>query len=180
VLLNYVETELAQLADAGIPFVVLSADVDLMNCPAIQSRFLNRPAANCYMGILAESLSSVAIDNNQEKQFFSNYPQIMVFQCATEELAGPFSRNCGNYRRKEVHETRTVHRHPFQLFPTVAQGHEVQRVDECNIRPEELTSLGNGLLFMGKLYDPAIRIINLRQDRRNINGPLLPTLPPGN
>lgn len=178
-LMDYIEAELTQLSEVGIPFMLLSAELDLVNSPLLHNRFLRKPSANSYMGILAESMSPVASSIEQQSQIFSHYQQILVYQCATKNLAEPFSSNCGNYRRKEIQEHHGLHWQPFHLFPGHDAGDAIIHTDERNIRAEELTELGGGVLLMGKQYDPPVRIFNLKRNRRNLNGLFLQTLPPG-
>lgn len=170
VLLDYIESELAQLSDTGVPFLLLSAELDLVNNTALQRRFLGKPLASSYMGILAESISSVAATEEQQRLLFSHYPQILVFQCATNELAEPFSKNCGSYRRQEVQRNHTRHWKPLQLFPTHGVGKVVVHEVERNVRTEELTKLGTGVLLMGKQYKPPELIAYVQNNRGNLNG----------
>lgn len=178
-LMDYIEAELTQLSEVGIPFMMLSAELDLINSPALHSRFLRKPSANSYMGILSESMSPVASGSAQQRQIFSHYQQVLVYQCATKDLAEPFSSNCGNYRRTEIQEHHGLHWQPFHLFPGYNTGDAIIKTDERNIRAEELTELGSGVLLMGKQYEPPVRIFNLKQNRGNLNGLFLQTLPPG-
>lgn len=178
-LMDYIEAELNQLSNTGIPFLLLSAELDIINSPKLHSRFLRNPSPNSYMGIMAESMSAVASTDEQQRDIFSYYSQILVFQCATEELAEPFSKNCGNYKRKEQQENHALHWQPFHVFPTVGAGKMTVTSDERNIRPDELTNLGSGVLLMGKLYQPPERIFNVKHHRGSLNGLLLQSLPPG-
>lgn len=179
ILMNYVEAELNQLSDTGVPYLLISSELNLTKNEALQERFLSKPSGNIYMGILAESMSSVVRSDDQQNLVFGNYPQILVFQCAADELAEPFSKNCGTYKRTEVHQTSARHWAPFHILPMVGSGEEKVWRDERNIRTEELTKLGNGVLLCGKLYTTPVKINNLRRKGGILDGIHMQQLPSG-
>ena len=174
-LLNYIDAELQVLSNRNIPFLLVNCGVDISAHPAMQSWFLDAHRdRGYYTAIVADSISHVTLDADQRSKLFSQYRQVFVFQCFSDEQAEPFCAQFGQYYREERERHVDQHRQPFHLFPSHQVGVTHRQVEEMNIRPNELRQLGNGLLLCGNAYQRPCLIRHFDNTGGIFNGVLLP------
>lgn len=150
--MNWLCTELQMLADRGLPFLLVSAELQLTRCRRMQSWFLHHSGANQYLGLLAPSMDSVAGGAEDVSAVFSRYDQIFVYRCSSTAQAAPFSHNYGEYERRQTERSRQTYL-PFPwLLPTFGGGRQVRHTTEPNIRAEELMDMRNGVFLCGARY----------------------------
>lgn len=152
-ILNYIDAELKILQKKNIPFLLVNCGVDISKNPAMQSWFLDEHEGTRYhTAIISNSLSSITSDETQISKLFSQYQQIIVFNCSGKSQAEPFSAQFGEYYRLETEYTTGTVRDPFKIFSSHQHNAAEKYIAERNIKVEDLIDLGQGMLLCGKAY----------------------------
>ena len=152
--MDAVSEDLRMLTDRNIPFLVVSYGLQLTESKALQSLFLcERGEQRYFTGVVSESLGSVANDKDSEESIFNQNERILVYECGNTKQAEGFTTAYGRYLRKEIEHTHHVMFPLPRIIPAVGGGDVVKKVEEMNIRPDELTRLRNGVFLCGKEYD---------------------------
>lgn len=176
-ILNYIDAELKMLEKRNVPFLLVNCSVDISQNPAMQSWFLNeREGKRYYTAIVADSLSSITDNDTQTSKLFSQYQQIIVFNCSGKDQAEPFSSQFGEYYRLETEYTVGTVRAPFKIFASHQQNTAERYVKERNVKTEDLIALGSGILLCGKAYQLPTIINNFTLNGGNNNGSFLSRL----
>lgn len=152
--MDAISEDLRMLTDRNIPFLVVSYGLQLTESKALQSLFLSERGEQRYFtGVVSESLGAIANDEDSEESIFNQNERILVYKCGNTKQAEGFTTAYGRYLRKEIEHT---HHFMFPLpgiIPAAGGGGVVKKVEEMNIRPDELTRLRNGVFLCGKEYD---------------------------
>ncbi len=165
-ILNYIDSELKILEKNNIPFLLVNCGVDISQNPAMQSWFLNdHEGKRYYTAIISDSISSITDSDAHTSKLFSQYQQIIIFNCSGKSQAEPFSAQFGEYYRLETEFTTGTVRAPFRIFSSRQRSVAERYITERNIKVEDLIDLNTGILLCGKVY-PLPNIIN----HFNLNG----------
>jgi hypothetical protein len=176
-LLDYLDAELQVLVNRNIPFLLVNCGVDISGHPVMQSWFLDaHMGRNYYAAVVAGSVANITLDEKQRGKLLSAYQQIFVLRCTTAEQAEFFCSQFGQYYRLQAERHQDRSRAPFHLFATHQAGVVHHQVEEWNIRPNELTELGDGLLLFGSVYSRPILIRHFDNTGGILYGALLPGL----
>ena len=158
-LLNYIDAELRVLNNQNIPFLLVNCDVNIAEHGAMQKWFLNSHAGESYFtAIVADSMAEVTRDDNRWGSIFSQYQQVFVLKCASDDQAQPFSSQFGHYYRRQIERSHGRRREPLHILPSHQHGVAEHYIAEPNIRTEDLTGRPNGLLLCGSAYELPILI----------------------
>ena len=175
-ILNYIDVELKVLQNRNIPFLLVNCGVNISQNPAMQKWFLDEhEGKGYYTAIVSDSLSSIITDSvDQKSKLFSQYQQILVFNCSGAGQAEPFSAQFGDYYRKETEYAFGFGRKFFEIIPHVQHNKNERYVRERNVKVEDLMTLYSGALLCGKAYALPTIIRNFELNGGNRNGLFLP------
>ena len=152
-LMNYLCADLQMLADLGLPFLLVGSGLDLTASDRLRNWFLSEhEQGNYYTGLLARSMSSVATNEEDVGRVFTQYDQILVFNCSNAKQAEPFTRAYGHYNRRQTERSRQTFLPLPRILPTIGGGKQTRRVEEQNIHVEELMDLRSGVFLCGNHY----------------------------
>ena len=162
--LEYIATELQQLNNLQIPYLIVENGINLNTNQKLKSIFMAEHNALPYFtGILAENTSTV-IDqinySNDLASLFSQVQEMFVFSCSSTLAAQPFSDGIGNYYRRVEDQHNDTRREPFHIFSSHAQGSVQREITQRIVDPEELTALATGCLLYGKNYPIPVLVDN--------------------
>ena len=162
--LEYIATELQQLNNLQIPYLVVENGINLNANQKLKNIFMAEHNALPYFtGILAENTSTVIDYNNNANDLaslFSQVQEMFVFSCSSTLAAQPFSDGIGNYYRRVEEQHNDMRREPFHIFSSHGQGNVEREITQRKVDPEELTSLTNGCLLYGKNYPVPVLVDN--------------------
>lgn len=163
-ILEYIATELQQLNNLQIPYLVVENGINLNASPKLKSIFMAEHNVLPYFtGILAENTSTVIDQNNNANDLaslFSQVQEMFIFSCSSTLAAQPFSDGIGNYYRRVEDQHNDTRREPFHIFSSHGQGNVQREITQRIVDPEELTSMTNGCLLYGKNYPIPVLVDN--------------------
>lgn len=163
-ILEYIATELQQLNNLQIPYLVVENGLNLNANQKLKSIFMAEHNVLPYFtGILAENTSTVIDQNNNTNDLaslFSQVQEMFVFLCSSTLAAQPFSDGIGNYYRRVEDQHNDTRREPFHIFSSHGQGNVQREITQRIVDPEELTSMSNGCLLYGKNYPIPVLVDN--------------------
>lgn len=162
--LEYIATELQQLNNLQIPYLVVENGLNLNANQKLKNIFMAEHNALPYFtGILAENTSTIIDHNNNTNDLaslFSQIQEMFVFSCSSTLAAQPFSDGIGNYYRRVEDQHNDTRREPFHIFSSHGQGNVEREITQRTVDPEELTSMTNGCLLYGKNYPIPVLVDN--------------------
>ncbi len=162
--LEYIATELQQLNNLQIPYLVIENGLNLNACQKLKSIFMTEHSVlPYYTGIIAENTSTIIDQNNNTNDLaalFSQVQEMFIFSCSSTLAAQPFSEGIGNYYRRVEDQHIDTHREPFHIFSSHGQGNIQREITQRIIDPEELTAMINGCLLYGKNYPIPVLVDN--------------------
>lgn len=162
--LEYIATELQQLNNQQIPYLVVENGINLNANQKLKNIFMAEHNVLPYFtGILAENTSTIIDQNNNTNDLASLFGQVQemfVFSCSSTLAAQPFSDGIGNYYRRVEDQHNDTRREPFHIFSSHGQGNVQREITQRIVDPEELTSMPNGCLLYGKNYPIPVLVDN--------------------
>ncbi len=162
--LEYIATELQQLNNLQIPYLVIENGLNLNANQRLKNIFMTEHSALPYFtGILSENTSTIVDQSNSTNDLaalFSQTQEMFVFSCSSTLAAQPFSDGIGNYYRRVEDRHNDIHREPFHIFSSHGQGNVQREITQKIIDPEELTAMINGCLLYGKNYPIPVLVDN--------------------
>lgn len=162
--LEYIATELQQLNNLQIPYLVIENGIDLNVNQKLKNIFMKEHNSLSYFtGILAENTSTVIDQSNNTNDLaslFSQVQEMFVFSCSSTLAAQPFSDGIGHYYRRIEEQHNDTHREPFHIFRSHGKGNVQRQILQRIVDPEELTAMTNGCLLYGKYYPIPVLVDN--------------------
>ena len=162
--LEYIATELQQLNNLQIPYLVIENGLNLNASQKLKSIFMTEHNVLPYFtGILTENTSTIIGQNNNTNDLaslFSQVQEMFVFSCSSILAAQPFSDAIGNYYRRVEDQHNETRREPFHIFSSHGQGNVQREITQRIVDPEELTGMTNGCLLYGKNYPIPVLVDN--------------------
>lgn len=162
--LEYIATELQQLNNLQVPYLVIENGINLNANQKLKNIFMTEHSALPYFtGILAENTSTIIDQSNNTNDLASLFGQVQemfVFSCSSILAAQPFSDGIGNYYRRVKDQHSDTRREPFHIFSSHGQGNVQREITQRIVDPEELTAMTNGCLLYGKNYPNPVLVDN--------------------
>lgn len=162
--LEYIATELQQLNNLQVPYLVIENGINLNASAKLKSIFMTEHSAIPYFtGILAEDTSTIVDQSNNTNDLISLFSQVQemfVFSCSSTLAAQPFSDGIGNYYRRVEDQHNDTRREPFHFFSSHGQGNVQRESTQRIVDPEELTVMANGCLLYGTNYPVPVLVDN--------------------
>ncbi len=158
-LLRTLYEELRLLTDARRPFLLVADDILLTDSPQLRSLFTqDHRSQNYATGLISSSLPQVAPEEAELGQLLHSAHEVLIFGCTDALQAQPFSQALGSYRRLVRDHQTQKYRQPFHLFSGHSRSTSIREVPEQNVTAGELTTLGEGAVLCGSLYNPPVLI----------------------
>ena len=162
--LEYIATELQQLNNLQVPYLVIENGINLNANQKLKNIFMTEHSSLPYFtGILAENTSTIIDQSNNTNDLaslFSQAQEMFVFSCSSILAAQPFSDGIGNYYRRVEDQHSDTRREPFHIFSSHGQGNVQREITQRIVDPEELTAMTNGCLLYGKNYPIPVLVDN--------------------